>query len=217
MDDALTIEASLRTAGLATVVVAPIATAFGLWLARRTDGLASIVEGFVMAPLAVPPIVTGLVLAWAIGAEGPLGRFLAVVGVVVPDGLERIIAASLAGAVVALPLFVRAVRHQRERVDERLIGAARTLGAGPIRTFAWITLPHIWRGIVIGGGLAFARALGEYGATLLVAGPLPTLPFVIAGTDAPLTDPTSLKLALLSLGVSGGAVLASQLLAPRSL
>jgi len=217
LDEAVTIEASLRTAGLATITVAPVAIAVGSWLARRRDGLATIVEGFVMAPLVVPPIVTGRVLAWATGEHGPLGMALANLGVTLPDDMVRVVSAVLAGAVVALPLFVRAVRQQRERVDDRLISAARSLGAGPLRTFAWITLPYIWRGIAIGAGLAFARALGEYGATLIVAGPGPTLPFVIAATDSPLTDPASLRLALVSLGVAGAAVLASQLFTRRSL
>lgn len=210
-------EASLRTAGLATVTVAPLATAIGLWLARRDDGVARIVEGFVLAPLVVPPVITGLVLAWAIGGEGPLGIALSMVGAQAPAEVVRLVAAVLAGAVVGMPLFVRAVRQQREGVDDRLIGAARSLGAGPIRTFAWITLPHVWRGIAIGAGLTFARALGEYGATLMVAGPVPTLPFAIAHTRSPLTDPTSLRLALLSLGIAGAAVLASQALTRRAL
>lgn len=217
VDEVLTIEASLRVAGLATVVLTPVATALGLWLARRTGGIALGVEGLVMAPLVVPPVVTGLGLAWLVGTDGPVGQALADAGWPVPPELARIVAAVLAGAVVGLPLFVRAVRQQRETFDDRLISAARSLGAGPLRTFAWITLPHVWRGIAIGAGLSFARALGEYGATLLVAGPLPTLPFVIATSPAPLADPTILRLGLLSLGVAFVAVVASQLLARRAL
>ncbi len=217
MDEALTIEASLRTAGLATVTVAPLATATGLWLARRHDGLALGVEGLVMAPLVVPPVVTGLGLAWLVGTEGPLGTALDVMGLHLPDEILRVVTAVLAGAVVGLPLFVRAVRQQRETVDDRLISAARSLGAGPLRTFAWITLPQVWRGIAIGAGLAFARALGEYGATLLVAGPLPTLPFAIASSTTPLADPVVLRLGLLSLGIALAAVVASQVMTRRAL
>ncbi|MEO0601075.1 MAG: ABC transporter permease subunit [Myxococcota bacterium] len=217
MDEALTIEASLRTAGLATVTLTPVATAIGLWLARRTDELALGVESVVMAPLVVPPVVTGLALAWLVGLDGPLGQALAEAGWRLPDELGRVITAVLAGAVVGLPLFVRAVRRQRELVDDRLISAARSLGAGPVRTFTWITLPHVWRGIAIGASLAFARALGEYGATLLVAGPLPTLPFAIAHAADPLGDPSILRLALLSLGVAVAAVIATQTLARRAL
>ena len=217
MDEALTLEASLRTAGLATVAVAPAATAVGIWLAGRRDVFGRLVEGLVLSPLVVPPVVTGLVLAWLVGTQGPLGSALRLLGIGVPDEVVRIVAAVLAGAVVGLPLFVRAVRRQRETVDDRLIRAARSLGAGPVRTFVWITLPQVWRGIAIGAGLAFARALGEYGATLLVAGPVPTLPFAIARSDAPLADPTSLRLAVFSLIVAITAVVASQTLSRRAL
>ncbi|MEN0062082.1 MAG: ABC transporter permease subunit [Myxococcota bacterium] len=205
MNEAMTIEVSLRTAGLATVTLAPLATPIGLWLARRRQGIALVVEAVVMAPLVVPPVVVGLGLSWLIGPLGP------------PDGSGRLVATVMAGAIVGLPLFVRAVRLQRESVDDRLLHAARSLGASPLRTFAWITLPHVWPGIVLGAILAFARALGEYGATLLFAGPGPTLPFAIAQAEAPLEDPTILKLGLLSFGVSMSAVLAFQLLTRRAL
>lgn len=211
MDERTTIEASLHMAGLATVLVAPVATATGLWLARRRSLLAVMVEGVVMATLVVPPVVTGLGLAWVVGLEGPLATKLDAMGWAVPPDVGRPLTAVLAGAVVGFPLFVMAVRQQREAVDERLIHAARSLGAGPLRTFAWITLPQVWQGIAVGAALAFARALGEFGATLLVSGPLATLPFAIADASTPLTDPGVLRLAALSLGISIAAVIAALL------
>lgn len=205
MDEALTIEAALRTAGVATVAVAPAATLTGLWLARREGVLGWLVEALVMAPLVVPPVLTGLTLGWLLGPLGPLGQSLAGLGIDLSLADARLLAIVTAGAMVGLPLFVRAVRHQREAIDERLIHAARSLGAGPVRTFAWITLPYVWRGIAVGAGLAFARALGELGATLVAVRP------------PGLSDAALIQVGLLSVGVSGAAVVLSQAFARRTL
>jgi molybdate transport system permease protein len=129
-----------------------------------------LLDTLVSFPLVLPPVVTGYALLLLLGRQGPLGRLLHGMGI---ELVFTWVAAALAAGLVALPLMVRTMEVSMARVDPRLEQAARSLGAGPWRTFATVTVPLAWRGIVAGAVLAFARALGEFGATIVVAGNIP--------------------------------------------
>lgn len=161
---------SVGVALCAVLASTPFAIATGFVLARRSFRGKLLVETLVDLPLVLPPVVTGYLLLLALGAEGPLGGLLERLGV-------RVVftwgAAVLAAAVIAFPLYVRAARLAFEGVDERLEGAARTLGAGRFDAFASVSLPLARRGILAGAVLAFARSMGEFGATIMIAGSIP--------------------------------------------
>ena len=156
---------------LSTLVILPFGLALAWVLARRDWPGKSIVETFVSLPLVMPPVATGLILLKLFGRRGGIGGFL-------HDkfNLDVIFtwrAVLLALSVMSLPLLVRAARVAFEEVNPRLEQIARTLGAGDWRVFFTITVPLAARGIVGGMLLAFARALGEFGATIMVAGSIP--------------------------------------------
>jgi molybdate transport system permease protein len=131
----------------------------------------TVVETLVALPLVLPPTAVGLGLLLLFGRSGPLGGWLHdQLGIDIAFTWRAVVIAS---AVVAFPLLVRSARSAFEEVDPRLPAVARTLGRGPARTFFEVELPLAWRGIVAGSLLAFARALGEFGATILVAGNIP--------------------------------------------
>ena len=155
---------TLRTAALATLVILAPGLAIAWLLARRRWRGKSIVETLVALPLVMPPVATGLILLELFGRRGPLG-FLKIA-----FSWRAVVVAM---AVMSFPLLVRAARVAFEEVNPRFEQLARTLGAGEWRVFATITLPLARRGIVSGALLAFARALGEFGATILVAGNIP--------------------------------------------
>lgn len=162
---------SLGVAALGTALIIPPGLALGWLLARRRWPGKVVVETLVALPLVIPPVATGLILLKVFGRNGPLGHFLA--GTLGLDIIFTWKAVVLATGVMALPLFVRAARVALEEVPVRFEQVARTLGAGPWRVFWTITLPLARRGVVAGGVLAFARALGEFGATIMVAGMIP--------------------------------------------
>jgi molybdate transport system permease protein len=172
---------SLRVAAVAATAALPFGIAVAWVLARRRFPGRLALEAVVHAPLVLPPVVTGYLLLLLLGREGPIGALL-----------ERLFgagivftwwAAVIAAAVVSFPLMVRAIRQSIEAVDPRLEDAARTLGAGPWRTFALVTLPLSRPGLLTGWLLAFARGLGEFGATIMIAGNIPgqtrTIPLAI--------------------------------------
>ena len=151
--------------------VLPIAVLLAWWLARYEWPGKSLVETLVALPLVIPPVATGLILLALMGRKGLLGGVLYDV-----FGLEIVFtwkAAVLAAIVMSFPLLVRSTRSAFEEVDPRLEQIAQTLGAGRWRVFFTITIPLAARGIIGGSVLAFARALGEFGATILVAGNIP--------------------------------------------
>ncbi len=159
---------TLAIAAASTLCILPPGVALAWLLARRDWPGKSVVETLVALPLVIPPVATGLLLLKLFGRRGPLGAFLENT-----LGLEIIFtwkAVLLATAVMSFPLLVRTARVAFEAVDPRLEQVARTLGAGPARVFFTITLPLAARGLVAGALLAFARALGEFGATMMVAG-----------------------------------------------
>ena len=159
------------TAGMAvlgTLLVTPPGLALAWWLAKRRWPGKSVVETLITLPLVLPPVVTGLALLKLLGRRGPLGSWLWE-----SFGIEFVFtwkAVVIALAVMSTPLLVRAARAALEEVDEALEQQARTLGAGEWRVFFTITLPLARRGVLAGVLLAFARALGEFGATIMVAG-----------------------------------------------
>ncbi len=156
---------------LATVLILPPGIALAWLLARRQWPGKTLVETAVSLPLVLPPVVTGLVLLKGFGRRGPLGGWLwQVFGVEVVFTWKAVV---LALAVMSLPMLVRAARAAMEEVNPQLEQQARTLGAGEWRVFFTITLPLARRGVWAGTLLAFARALGEFGATIMIAGNIP--------------------------------------------
>lgn len=210
---------SLKVSGVAIVVTLPVAFALAWMLARWRFPGKVLVDALVHLPLVLPPVVTGWLLLLAFGTNAPLGRFLAdYLGLTF---LFRWTGAALAAAVMALPLMVRAIRLSLEAVDRRLESAARTLGAGRIRTFASITLPLASSGILAALVLGLARSIGEFGATITFASNIPgetrTLPLAIYGAlQIPGSELQVVRLAVLSVLLSVGALVLSEWLARRS-
>jgi molybdate transport system permease protein len=162
---------TLRTAALSTILILPPALGIAWLLARFRWRGKSIVETLVALPLVMPPVATGLILLQLLGRRGPIGGWLhRTFGLDVVFTWRAVVAAMM---VMSFPLLVRAARVAFEEVNPRLEQIARTLGAGNARVFFTITLPLAMRGIVSGMLLAFARAIGEFGATILVAGNIP--------------------------------------------
>jgi molybdate transport system permease protein len=158
---------SLLVALLATFAGFPVAVAFGWLLARRDFRGKVVLSTVILAPLVMPPVVTGFLLLSALGTRSPVGRALAAVGLPVPF---TILGAALAALAVGLPLYVLTVRNAFEAVDPHYEELSWTLGVSPRSTFLRVSLPLALPGIVAGAVLAFARALGEFGATVVLAG-----------------------------------------------
>jgi molybdate transport system permease protein len=162
---------TLRTAALATALIVPPGLAVAWLLARRSWFGKSVLETLVALPLVMPPVATGLILLQLLGRRGPIGGWLhRTFDLDVVFTWRAVVVAMM---VMSFPLLVRAARVAFEEVDPRLENIARTLGARESRVFATITMPLAARGIVSGLLLAFARAIGEFGATVLVAGNIP--------------------------------------------
>lgn len=158
------------TAALATLLALPVAVAIGWVLARTSFRAKPVVETVVMLPLVLPPVAIGLLLLQLLGRDRPLGRLLDAAGVEVVFTWKAVV---LAMAVMSLPLMVLTIRAGIEQVDRRYEAMAATLGAGPLRVFSTITLPLARGSVLAGALLGFARALGEFGATIVVAGGIP--------------------------------------------
>jgi len=162
---------TLGVALLSTALILPAGVALGWLLARRRWPGKTVVETLVALPLVIPPVATGLVLLKLFGRRGPLGWLAQhVFGVEIVFTWKAVV---LATAVMSFPLLVRSARVAFEEVPARLEGMARTLGAGPWDVFWSVTLPLARRGLLAGCVLAFARALGEFGATVMIAGMIP--------------------------------------------
>ena len=162
---------TLGVALLSTALILPPGLALGWLLARRRWPGKTVVETFVALPLVIPPVATGLILLKLFGRRGLFGVLVQqVLGVDIVFTWRAVV---LATAVMSLPLLVRSARVAFEEVPVRLEGVARTLGAGPWRTFFTVTLPLARRGLAAGCVLGFARALGEFGATVMIAGMIP--------------------------------------------
>lgn len=209
---------STRVAVFCAAAVAIPGIACGWLLARTHFRGKFLVDTILHAPLVMPPVVTGYLLLLLLGRRGVLGGILyRYFGITVAFTWK---AAVIASAVMAFPLMVRAVRVAIEMADPKLEQAARTLGAGPLRTFVTITLPLARPGILAGLVLSFARSLGEFGATIVFAGNIPgetrTLPLaVFSYMQIPNGDAAALRLVLISLLLSFGALIVSELVSRR--
>ncbi len=209
---------SLKVSAAAMAGTLPVAFALAYLLARGRFAGKAVLDAFVHLPLVLPPVVTGWLLLLAFGRNGPVGAWLdATFGVSV---MFRWTGAAIAAAIMALPLMVRAMRLSIEAVDRRLEGAARTLGAGPWRTFATVTLPLSAPGVLAGLVLGFARSIGEFGATITFVSNIPgetrTLPIAIySALQMPNGDGTVLRLALIAVALSLAALLVSEWLGRR--
>ena len=215
-DEWLAVALSIKVSLWATVLSLP----FGLWigwlLARRRFFGQTALNVAVHLPLILPPVVTGYLLLLAFGRHGPAGRVLeSVFGLILAF---RWTGAVLAAAVMAFPLMVRAIRLSFEAVDPRLEQAAATLGASPPMVFLTVTLPLILPGIIAGSVLAFAKAMGEFGATITFVANIPgqtqTMPTAIfALLQVPDGDAQAFRMVLISIGIAVAAVVGSELMA----
>lgn len=208
---------SLKVAAWATVLSLPV----GIWvahlLARGRFPGRSVLNAVVHLPLILPPVVTGYLLLLAFGREGPVGGLLEDMGLVLAF---RWTGAVLAAAVMAFPLMVRAIRLSIEAVDPGLEQAGATLGASPIWVFLTVTLPLALPGIIAGIILAFAKAMGEFGATITFVANIPgqtqTLPTAIhAFLQLPGGEASAMRLVVISVVISVSALVVSELLARR--
>jgi molybdate transport system permease protein len=207
---------SLKVAIVATLVSLPIGIAVAMVLARRRFWGHSLLNGIVLLPLILPPVVTGYILLVLFGRRGPVGAFLADnFGIVFSF---RWTGAALACGVMGFPLMVRAIRLSIEAVDRRLEEAAGTLGANRPWVFLTVTLPLILPGIITGMILCFAKAMGEFGATITFVSNIPgetqTLPSAIyTFTQVPGGDAGAFRLTLVSLAIAMLALIASEVMA----
>jgi molybdate transport system permease protein len=161
---------TLLMAAIATLVMLPPGVFVGWLLARRRFRGRALVETFVSLPLVMPPVATGLILLMLVAPAGPLGGLLEPLGIEIVFTWKAVV---LAMSVMGLPLVARSVRAGIEQVDARYEAVAATLGASPWRVFTTITLPLALPGVLAGAVLGFARALGEFGATIMIAGSIP--------------------------------------------
>lgn len=209
---------SIRVSLWATALSLPPGVLVALLLARGRFWGLGILNGIVLMPLVLPPVVTGYLLLLAFGRQGPVGGWLeATFGIVLAF---RWTGAVLACAIMSFPLMVRAIQLAVEAVDPRLEAAAGTLGANRAWTFLVVTLPLILPGIIAGAILAFARAMGEFGATITFAASIPgetrTIPSAISGLlQVPGGDAGAIRLTIVSLVVAMTAVAASEIVARR--
>ncbi|MBZ9732492.1 molybdate ABC transporter permease subunit [Mesorhizobium sp. CA18] len=209
---------SIKVATVAMIASLPPGILIALLLARGRFWGKTLLNGLVHLPLILPPVVTGYLLLLTFGRRGPAGAFLAEhFGIVFSF---RWTGAALACGVMGFPLMVRAIRLSIEAVDRKMEAAAGTLGANPLWVFATITLPLILPGLIAGAILSFAKAMGEFGATITFVSNIPnetqTLPSAIyTFTQVPGGDEGALRLTLISIVISMVALIASEVLARR--
>jgi len=213
------VQLSLRIATVSTLVALPFGIAIAMLLARGTFWGKSLLDAVVHLPLVLPPVGTGYLLLISLGRKAPLGAFLADhFGVVFSF---RWTGAALACGVMAFPLMVRAIRLSIEAIDRGLEDAAATLGANRSWGFITVTLPLALPGIIAGMMLAFARALGEFGATITFVSNIPGETQTISAAiytliQVPGGDSDALKLVFISVIISFAALLASEWFARRA-
>jgi len=218
-DEWTAIELSLRIAVVATLVALPFGLAIAWLLARKDFWGKSLLDGLVHLPLVLPPVVTGYLLLIWFGRKGPIGAFLDhAFGIVLAF---RWTGAVLSCGVMGFPLLVRAVRLSIEAIDRRLEDAAATLGAGRAWVFATVTLPLALPGVIAGMVLCFAKALGEFGATITFVSNIPgetqTLSAAIYTlTNVPGGDAAAGRLVLVAIAISLAALIVSEWFARRA-
>ena len=210
---------SLRVAAVSTVVALPFGIGIAFLLARKSFWGKLLVDALVHLPLVVPPVVTGYLLLITFGRRAPVGEFLADrFGIVFSF---RWTGAALACGVMAFPLMVRAIRLSIEAIDRRLEDAAATLGANPVWLFITNTLPLALPGIIAGMMLAFARALGEFGATITFVSNIPGETQTISAAiytllQIPGGEALAVRLVLIAIALSLGALIVSEWFARRA-
>lgn len=217
-DEWVALQLSLKVAAVATVASLPLAIGVASVLARGPFPGKTLLDALVHLPLVMPPVVTGYLLLLAFGRRGPVGTWLeSTFGIVLSF---RWTGAALACAVMGFPLMVRAIRLSIESIDARLVSAAATLGAPPAWRYLTVTLPLALPGVLAGAVLCFAKALGEFGATITFVSSIPgetrTLPSAIyAATQTPDGDAVALRLTAVAIAVSIAALALSEWLARR--
>lgn len=214
----MAIELSLRVATVGTLVGLPIALLAAYALARWRFPGKIILDGFLHLPLVLPPVVTGYFLLLTFGKQGALGKFFYdLFGITFSF---RWTGAALACGVMGFPLMLRAIRLSFEAIDRRLETAAGTLGANPYWTFLIVTLPLALPGVLVGAILCFAKALGEFGATITFVSNIPgetqTIPSAIyTFTQVPGGETEALRLSLVSIAIAMVALILSEVLNRR--
>ena len=213
------IRLSLRIAATATLVSLPLGIAVAYALARWRFPGRGLLDGLIHLPLVLPPVVTGFLLLLLLGRKGVLGAFLA-------DNLGIVFSfrwtgAAVAAAVMGFPLMVRAIRLSIESIDRRLEAASGTLGAPPLATFFIITVPLAFPGIVVGSILCFAKALGEFGATITFVSNIPGETQTISAliytyTQVPGGDAGAMRLMAVSIVIAFSALFVSELMQRRA-
>lgn len=190
---------SLKVAGLATLFALVTGLAIARFQMRRKNFFSKVLDALCTLPMILPPTVLGYYLILVVGRRGVLGPWLASMGIELIFSWEG---AVVAATVVVFPLIYKSARAALESVDPRYEDAARTLGASETKIFLLVTLPLAWRGILAGAMLAFARGMGEFGATLMIAGNIPgktqTLALAIYDAFQAGDDPKALSLVLLT-------------------
>lgn len=161
---------TLRVAALGTLLILPLGVAAAALLTRWRGRWRTVLDTLFSLPLVLPPTAVGVFLLDVFSRSSPLGRWLAAAGIQVAFDWKGVV---IATCVMSFPLLVRSALTAFEEVDPRLVSLARTLGCGPLEAFFRVTLPLAWRGVLAGTVLAFARALGEFGATVMLAGNIP--------------------------------------------
>lgn len=209
---------SLRVSLVATAVALPFGIAVAWLLARKNFWGKSILNGVIYLPLVLPPVVTGYLLLIAFGRRGIFGEALENIGVVFSF---RWTGAALACGVMSFPLMVGAIRLSIEAIDRKLEGAASTLGASGFWVFATVTLPLALSGIIAGAVLAFARALGEFGATITFVSNIPGETQTISAaiytlTQVPGGDAQALHLVIVAVALSLTALIVSEWFSRRA-
>ncbi len=209
---------SLKVAVVAVAFSLPLGVVVALLLSRSRLPGVGLINGLVHLPLILPPVVTGYLLLIAFGRRGLFGAFFEQwFGLVFSF---RWTGAALAAAVMGFPLMVRSIRLSLDAVDRRLEDAAATLGAGRLKVFVTVTLPLILPGVVAGAILAFAKALGEFGATITFVSNIPGETQTLAAaiytyTQVPGGDAGAMRLTAISIVISLAALIGSELLARR--
>jgi len=209
---------SLKIAVVATTASLPFGIFISYALARWEFPGKIFINGLIHMPLVLPPVVTGFILLIVLGRKGIIGSYLAEIGIVFSF---RWTGAAVAAAVMGFPLMVRAMRLSFESIDQRLENAAGTLGANPIATFFLVSLPLAVPGIIVGVILAFAKSLGEFGATITFVSNIPGETQTIAAaiytyTQVPGGDENAIRLTLISAGLALLTLLISELVQKRA-
>jgi molybdate transport system permease protein len=208
---------SLRVATVATLIATPIGIGVAWLLARRDFWGKALIDALIYLPLVLPPVVTGYLLLLTFGKRGLVGAWLSDhLGIVLSF---RWTGAALACGVMSFPLLVRPIRLSIEAVDRRLEQAASTLGAAPWRVFLTVTLPLALPGVLAGMVLGFAKAIGEFGATITFVSNIPGETQTISSAIYSLIpdgDTAALRLVLVSIFIATAALLASELFARRA-